>query len=94
MGQRLNLPANTPPVAHTSFSLQPPATHLSPNIPALNCEQTYKANPKVFLPLERHPGHRNLNLWGPYHLLASQKGQLLPQTGDMIVASLPDGCAA
>lgn len=50
VGQRLNLPTDTRPVAHTSFSLQPPAAPLSPTTYlSLSCEQTYKANPKVFL---------------------------------------------
>lgn len=98
MGQRLNLPADTPPVAHTSFSLRPPAScsiSVSSNIPVTQLQANIQSKPQsISASMKRDPGHGNPDLWGPCHLLASQKGQLLPQTGDMVVASLPDGCAA
>lgn len=95
MGHRLNLPVHTSSAVHLSFFPFSLLQHICLSLTVPVTQQGAiigSQDPNYFcLCLETQPVPI---LTCPYHLLGSQKGQLLPQTGDTVVASPFDGCAA
>lgn len=100
MRLRLNLPVNTPSAAQLSFPFpQPPPNRSVSLFDTCHLVGTtydaciYRPNQRTASLKYPKPCHTP-SLQGPCHLLGSQKGQLLPQGGDVVVASLLDSCAA